>query len=174
MGSQRVRHDWATFTSLHFATTISIQLHPCLLHQNKTPYSSSSYSPSLLPPLPPLASGNHQSTSCFYRLTVSGYFTRQNYKYVFFCIWFDVALGQEEKGTTEDEITGWHHWLGGREFEWTLGVGDGQGGLECCDSWGRRVGHDWVTELTEHNILLWKTVIHIRAHISVSLFFLVE
>ena len=46
--------------------------------------------------------------------------------------------GQEEKGTTEDEIAGWHHWLDGRESEWTPGVGDGQGGLECCDSWGRK------------------------------------
>ena len=55
--------------------------------------------------------------------------------------------GQEEKGTTEDEMAGWHHWLDGRESEWTLGVGDGQGGLACCDSWGRRVGHDWVTDL---------------------------
>ena len=42
--------------------------------------------------------------------------------------------GQEEKGTTEDEIAGWHHWLNGHESEWTLGVGDGQGGLACCDS----------------------------------------
>ena len=39
--------------------------------------------------------------------------------------------GQEEKGTTEDEMAGWHHWLDGREFEWTPGVGDGQGGLAC-------------------------------------------
>ena len=46
--------------------------------------------------------------------------------------------GQEEKGTTEDEMTGWHHWLDGRQYEWTLGVGDGQGGLACCDSWGRK------------------------------------
>ena len=44
--------------------------------------------------------------------------------------------GQEEKGTTEDEMAGWHHWLNGHEFEWTPGVGDGQGGLVCCDSWG--------------------------------------
>ena len=44
--------------------------------------------------------------------------------------------GQEEKGTTEDEMAGWHHWLDGRESEWTPGVGDGQGGLECCSSWG--------------------------------------
>ena len=56
--------------------------------------------------------------------------------------------GQEEKGTTEDEIVGWHHRLNGHEFGWTPGVGDGQGGLACCDSWGsQRVGHDWATEL---------------------------
>ena len=42
--------------------------------------------------------------------------------------------GQEEKGTTEDEMAGWHHWLDGRESGWTLGVGDGQGGLASCDS----------------------------------------
>ena len=54
----------------------------------------------------------------------------------------------QEKGMTEDEIAGWHHWLNGHESEWTLGVGDGQGGLTCCDSWGRRVGHNWATELT--------------------------
>ena len=44
--------------------------------------------------------------------------------------------GQEEKGTTEDEMAGWHHRLNGREFEWTPGVGDRQGGLVCCNSWG--------------------------------------
>ena len=43
---------------------------------------------------------------------------------------------QEEKGTTEDEMAGWHHRLDGHEFEWTPGVGDGQGGLACCNSWG--------------------------------------
>ena len=42
--------------------------------------------------------------------------------------------GQEEKGTTEDEMAGWHHRLDGHESEWTPGVGDGQGGLACCDS----------------------------------------
>ena len=44
--------------------------------------------------------------------------------------------GQEEKGTTEDEMAGWHHRLDGHDFEWTPGVGDGQGGLACWDSWG--------------------------------------
>ena len=60
--------------------------------------------------------------------------------------------GQEEKGTTEDEMAGWHHRLNGCEFEWTPGVGDGQGGLACCNSWGRRVGHDWVTELKGQSV----------------------
>ena len=46
--------------------------------------------------------------------------------------------GQEEKGMTEDEMAGWHHRLDGHEFEWTLGVGDGQGGMACCDSWGHK------------------------------------
>ena len=46
--------------------------------------------------------------------------------------------GQEEKGTTEDEMVGWHHRLNGHGFGWTPGVGDGQGGLVCCDSWGRK------------------------------------
>ena len=46
--------------------------------------------------------------------------------------------GQEEKGTTEDEMAGWHHWLDGRESEWTPGVGDGQGVLACCNLWGRK------------------------------------
>ena len=46
--------------------------------------------------------------------------------------------GQEEKGTTEDEMAGWHHWLDGRECEWTPRDGDGQGGLACCNSWGRK------------------------------------
>ena len=44
--------------------------------------------------------------------------------------------GQEEKRTTEDEMAGWHHQLNGHGFGWTPGVGDGQGGLACCGSWG--------------------------------------
>ena len=46
--------------------------------------------------------------------------------------------GQEEKGMTEDEMAAWHHGLDGRESEWTPGDGDGQGGLTCCDSCGRK------------------------------------
>ena len=45
---------------------------------------------------------------------------------------------QEEKGTTEDEMAGWYHRLDGCEFERTPGVGDGQGGLVCCNSWGHK------------------------------------
>ena len=44
--------------------------------------------------------------------------------------------GQEDKGTTEDEMVGWHHWLNGHEFEQALGVGDGPGSLARCSSWG--------------------------------------
>ena len=59
---------------------------------------------------------------------------------------------QEEKGTTEDEIAGWHHWLDGHDSEWTPGVGDGQGGLACCDSWGRK-------ELDTTKWLIWSDLI---------------
>ena len=45
---------------------------------------------------------------------------------------------QEEKGMTEDEVVGWHHCLNGHEFGQALGVGDGQGGLACCSSWGHK------------------------------------
>ena len=55
---------------------------------------------------------------------------------------------REEKGMTEDEMVGWHHRLSGHEFEWTLGVGDEQGGLACCIPWGRKeLRHDWATKL---------------------------
>ena len=61
--------------------------------------------------------------------------------------------GQEEKGMTEDEVVGWHHRLDGHGFGWTPGVGDGQGGLACCDSWGRKESDttDW-TELNGNNV----------------------
>ena len=59
-----------------------------------------------------------------------------------------LSLTEEEKGTTEDEMAGWHHWPNWRESEWTLGVGDGQGGLACCDSWDRK-------ELDRTERLIW-------------------
>ena len=45
---------------------------------------------------------------------------------------------QEEKGMTEDEMVGWHHWVSGQEFEQVLGAGEGQGGLVCCSPWGHK------------------------------------
>ena len=55
---------------------------------------------------------------------------------------------QEEKGMTENEMVGWHHWLKGHEFEQAPGDGDGQGSLACCSPTGsQRVRHDWATKL---------------------------
>ena len=62
--------------------------------------------------------------------------------------------GQEEKGTTEDKMAGWHHWFNGHEFEWTLGVGDGQGGLVGFMG-SQRVRHDWATELNWISKRFW-------------------
>ena len=65
--------------------------------------------------------------------------------------------GQEEKGTTEDEMAGWHHRLGGHESEWTPGVGDGQGGLVCCDSWGcKELDTTEQLNLTEHTLTAYE------------------
>ena len=62
--------------------------------------------------------------------------------------------GQKEKGTTEDEMAGWHHQLDDRKFEWTPGDDEGQGGPVCCDSWGHKESDmteqlNW-TELKDH------------------------
>ena len=64
--------------------------------------------------------------------------------------------GQEEKETTQDEMTGWHHWLYAHEFGWTLGIGDGQGGLACCNSWGCKESDttewlNWTDDYTTSN-----------------------
>ena len=75
--------------------------------------------------------------------------------------------GQEEKGTTEDEMAGWHHRLDRREFEWTPGVNDGQGGLACCNSLGHKES-DTLSDWSELNWMInvevlcvrkWKTLI---------------
>ena len=68
--------------------------------------------------------------------------------------------GQEEKGMTENEMAGWHHWLDGRESEWTPGVGDGQGGLVCCVIHGVARSRTWLSDWTELN---W-TDIHGEGH----------
>jgi len=70
--------------------------------------------------------------------------------------------GQEEKGMTEDEMAGWHHWLNGRESEWTLRVGDGQGGLACCDSWSHKE-----SDTTEQ--LNWTDSLYITDHFAIYL-----
>ena len=76
-------------------------------------------------------------------------------------IWKDGDAGkdwrQDEKGTTEDEMAGWHHWLDGCESEWTPGVGDGQEGLACCGSWGSKE-----SEMTER--LNWTELITLRSN----------
>ena len=59
--------------------------------------------------------------------------------------------GQEEKGTTEDEMVGWHHWLNGHEFEQAPGVGDGQRSLVCCSPWGHKESDR--TEWLNNNII---------------------
>ena len=61
--------------------------------------------------------------------------------------------GQEKKGTTEDEMVGWHHRLNGLGFGWTPGVGDGQGNLACFGSWGRKEwGRTRLSNWTELNM----------------------
>ena len=65
--------------------------------------------------------------------------------------------GQKEKGTTEDVMAGWHHW---HEFEWTPGVGDGQGSLACYNSWGRKELDrtkqlNWTGESPHIHWILW-------------------
>ena len=54
--------------------------------------------------------------------------------------------GRRRRGQ-QDEMAGWHHWFEGHEFKQAPGAGDGQGSLACCSPWGRRVVHDWATEL---------------------------
>ena len=68
--------------------------------------------------------------------------------------------GQEEKGKTEDKMVGWHHRLNGHGFGWSPGVGDGQGGLACCSSWGRK-------ELDTTEQLNW-TELNIPGSLSIS------
>ena len=77
--------------------------------------------------------------------------------------------GQEEKGMTEDEMAGWHHWLDGRESEWTPGVGGGQGGLACCNSWARKESdtteRNW-TEACFHTVISLKSdcILYLRVY----------
>ena len=73
-------------------------------------------------------------------------------------IWKDPDAGKdwrrEEKGTTEDEMAGWHHWLNGHEFEQIPGDNVGQGSLVCSSPWGCRVGRDLVTNQQQQSVIL--------------------
>ena len=66
--------------------------------------------------------------------------------------------GQDKKGTTEDEMAGWQHQLDGYEFGWTLGVGFGQGGLACCNSWGHKESEttERLNWTESHNLIHFK------------------
>ena len=70
---------------------------------------------------------------------------------------------QEERGTTEDEMVGWHHQLNGYEFEWTPGVGDGQGSLVCCSLWGHKES-DTTEQLNWTNWMLDSSNVFITVH----------
>ena len=81
----------------------------------------------------------------------------------------------EKKGTTEDEMVGWHQWLDGCESGWTPGVGDGQGGLACCDSWRRKESDmterlNWAglffKSLLYSALLLWKICVSTCANLK--------
>ena len=84
-------------------------------------------------------------------------------------IWKDPDAGkdwrQEEKGMTEDEMIGWHHWLDGHEFGWTLEVSNGQGGLVCCSPWGCK-------ELDKTEWLNWTEPTQVRPCIKLQWLFL--
>ena len=79
-------------------------------------------------------------------------------------IWKDPEAGKdwrwEEKGKTEDEMAGWHHWLNGLESEWTPGVGVGQGGLAYCGPWGHKRSNttEWLN---------WTELRHVTAALSI-------
>ena len=64
------------------------------------------------------------------------------------------GIGGRRRRGQQDEMARWHHWLDGHEFEWTLGVGDGQGGLACCNSWGRKESDttEWLNWLNSYSL----------------------
>ena len=132
MGSQRVRHYWSTKMNSPQAMIIFRYTFIYIFIHSKTMYRA--------------------FTACSEGDEPWDFFGRNDAKAETPVLWpphakswligkdFDAVRdwGQEEKGTTEDEMAEWHHWLDGHESEWTLGVGDGQGGLACCSSWGRK------------------------------------
>ena len=94
-------------------------------------------------------------------------------------IWKDPDAGkdwrQEEKGMTEDEMVGWHHWHDGHAFELALGVGDGQGKLMCCSPWVAK-SWTWLSDWTEliyvcisHIYIKYHILMHIYVHIYIHI-----
>ena len=88
-------------------------------------------------------------------------------------IWKDPDVGkdwrQKEKGPTEDEMVGWHQRLNGHEFGWTLGVGDGQGGLACCGSCGHKESDttelpNWLSVIENHEfpLIVQQQIFHLQ------------
>ena len=73
----------------------------------------------------------------------------------------------QEKGKTEDEMVGWHHWLDGNGFGWTLAVGDGQGGLVCCQIHGLTKSWTWLSEWTELNQVSYFWLSHLIPEIDI-------
>ena len=67
----------------------------------------------------------------------------------------------QEKGMIEDEMVGWHHQHNGHGFGWTSGVGDGQGGLACCDSWGHNESNttEWLNWTEQRKGLFYSTIL---------------
>ena len=97
----------------------------------------------------------------------------KEHKYIYILFYYIYYLyldaekdwGWEEKGMTEDEMVGWHHWLDRHEFEQAPGVGDGQGSLVCCSPWGRKE-----SDMTEW--LNWTELI-IYTYIYIYIFFFI-
>ena len=78
-------------------------------------------------------------------------------------LYFSITFGKILKEIKHPVLAGWHHWLDGHESQWTPGVGDGQGGLECCNSWGRK-------ELDTTERLIWSDLIwcYIHTHTQIK------
>ena len=78
---------------------------------------------------------------------------------------------QEEKGTTEDEVVGWHHHLEGHEFEQAPGVGDGPGSLVCCSPWGHKDSDmteqlNWLTDAVTESEVKVKSLSSVRLFVT--------
>ena len=133
MGSQRVRHGWVTELNWIYLTD-AFEL-SCWRRLLRVPWTARRSNYFILKEI---------SLEC----SLEGLILKLKLQYFgrlmrrAKLIWKDPDAGkdwgQEEKGTTEDEMVGWHHWLNQHGFGWTAGVGDGQGGLACCSSWVRK------------------------------------